>query len=230
MFPLALLGVDVRALRTGAADMFRTCTNFDSAMNPAVMTAVLQHEALLAGFQSHTFFAFADELESLGKWWRQLVGESLAKTVTNGKERVGVIPTVSIGSTDLHSVGQLYLGGPKTTLTTFVSVRQESKVVVPKVPQRLFPETVPVVSGVSPERITAAIIGGTKRAYEQAELPYISIEFPALTSYELGAFMQYAMCSTIYTASLLNVNAFNQPEVELYKVETKRLLQQDVKS
>ncbi len=225
MFPLALAGVDIKAMRQGAADMLRTCTNFDTTMNPAVTAAVLQHEAYEQGYTNHTFFAFADELESLGKWWRQLVGESLAKTTNTNKKRVGIIPTVSIGSTDLHSVGQLYLGGPKTTFTTFVTVEADSLVRVPKSQKRLFPDIVAMVSNVSPLRITDAIVGGTKRAYEKAGLPYLQVSFPEINAYEIGSFMQYAMCTVMYTAVLLDVNPFDQPEVELYKIETKHILE-----
>ncbi len=225
MFPLALSGVDIASMRRGASDMLRTCLNFDSAMNPAVMTAVLQYEAYKAGYTNHTLFAFSDELESLGKWWRQLVGESLAKTTRTTKEKVGVIPTVSIGSTDLHSVGQVYLGGPKTTLTSFLSVTAENNVTIPTSTKRLFPDIVPIVGGVRTHDIGAAILGGTKRSYEKAQLPYIEIVLPEISAYEIGAFMQYAMCSTIYAAELFDVCAFDQPEVELYKIETKHILE-----
>jgi glucose-6-phosphate isomerase len=225
MFPLALLGVDIRAMRQGAVDMIRLCTNFDSTVNPAVMTAILQHEAYEAGYNSHTLFAFADELESLGKWWRQLVGESLAKTTRTTKKPVGVIPTVSIGSTDLHSVGQLYLGGPATTLTTFLSIDQHTEMRLPKTTNRAFSTIVPAISDIPVTKINTAIIEGTKRAYEKKGLPYIDLVLSHRSPYEIGAFMQYAMCATMYTAELFDVHAFNQPEVELYKIETKHILE-----
>ncbi|MFK5284205.1 hypothetical protein ACI3PL_31965, partial [Lacticaseibacillus paracasei] len=65
----------------------------------------------------HDTFVFNPELESLGKWYRQLLGESIGKEVAGAGDtgRVGIVPTVSVGSTDLHSVGQLYLGGPART-------------------------------------------------------------------------------------------------------------------
>ncbi len=65
----------------------------------------------------HNMFFFNPELEALGKWWRQLVAESLSK---DGK---GNLPIVSIGTNDLHSMLQLYLDGPKNIYTTFVSVK-----------------------------------------------------------------------------------------------------------
>jgi glucose-6-phosphate isomerase len=40
----------------------------------------------------------------------------------------------------------------------------------------------------------------------------------------LGEYMQFKMMEMMYLAKLLNVNAFDQPHVELYKIETKKLL------
>ena len=40
----------------------------------------------------------------------------------------------------------------------------------------------------------------------------------------LGEFMQFKMIEMMYLGELLNVNAFDQPNVESYKVETKRIL------
>ncbi len=56
-------------------------------------------------------FFFSDAFESVGKWYRQLLGESVGKEFRKDKSRAnaGLTPTTSIGSTDLHSVGQLYL-------------------------------------------------------------------------------------------------------------------------
>ena len=50
------------------------------------------------------------------------MGESIGKefNLKNEKINIGITPTVSIGSADLHSVGQLYLGGPNDKFTNFV--------------------------------------------------------------------------------------------------------------
>jgi glucose-6-phosphate isomerase len=68
----------------------------------------------------------SNDLESLGKWYRQLMGESLGKEFDlKGRQIfIGITPTYCIGSTDLHSMGQQYLGGPFDTFTTFVSIKK----------------------------------------------------------------------------------------------------------
>ena len=40
----------------------------------------------------------------------------------------------------------------------------------------------------------------------------------------LGAFLQFKMIEMMFLGKLLNVNTFDQPNVEDYKVETKNIL------
>ena len=112
LFPLALIGCDTDAIRKGAQRLR------DSSLeenNSAIISAAILYLHYKNNKNINDNFIFLPQLESLGKWYRQLLGESI------GKDGKGITPTVSIGSTDLHSVGQLYLGGPKDKITTFIS-------------------------------------------------------------------------------------------------------------
>ena len=164
-------------------------------------------------------------MESVGKWYRQLTGESIGKRENlDGEEaHEGITPIVSIGSTDLHSMAQLFYGGPHDKLTTLVYAKQSPAEV--KVPQDLvFPGLVDDITGKSYKEIMQAIYGGVKKAYEKNGLPYMEILFPEISEYTVGQFLQFKMCEMMYLAQLLNVNAFNQPAVEDYKSETRELL------
>lgn len=138
-----------------------------------------------------------------------------------GKNGKGITPTVSVGSVDLHSVAQLYLGGPKDKVTTFVYTEPDNSLILEDASR--YP-LVPNIEGKSIDQITHAIIGGTKAAYLKAGLPYMEYVLEKLTAYELGAFLQFKMCEMMYLGKLMEVNTFDQPEVELYKTETKRIL------
>lgn len=226
LLPLAALGLDITALRQGAQDIRAYCLNTDIAHNPAWQSAALLSFAHARGKTIHDTFVFNSELESLGKWYRQLLGESVGKEHDRAGNQVhtGITPTVSIGSTDLHSVGQLYLGGPKDKLTTFVyAIRPGDALPIPH--PRVFPATVSMIDKKSTADIMSAILGGVKIAYNKASLPFMEVELDAITPYELGAFMQFKMIEMMILGHLLNVNPFDQPNVEAYKVETKRLLQ-----
>lgn len=225
LLPLLLAGVDIKSLRAGAGAIRAQCLNIDINNNPAAQSALVAQQAYQHGQFVHDTFVFNAELESLGKWYRQLLGESIGKSeigVTSA--RVGFVPTVSVGSTDLHSVGQLYLGGPARILTTFVhSAKDLQTFNVPK--DRLFPKLAPMITGKSSADIMSAIMAGTMKAYNDQSLPFMEIIFDGITAYELGAFMQFKMIEMMFLGRLFSVDTFNQQAVELYKVETKRILE-----
>ena len=223
LFPLALLGLPIDTLHQGAADMLRSCLNFDIALNPAAQSAIVLDTQYQAGKTIHDTFVFGGQLESLGKWYRQLLGESIGKEKLD-TTLVGITPTVSVGSTDLHSIGQLVLGGPRDKVTTFVY--DETVPAAPQVPtERQFPELIPMISGKSVGNITAAILAGTKHAYNTRGLPFMEMTLEGVTLAEIGAFMQFKMIEVMFLGHLLGVSPFDQPAVESYKIETKRLLE-----
>lgn len=222
LFPLACCGVNIESLLKGAGDMKMQC--IQETENPALISAAVTYNHSKKGKNISDSFFFLPQLESVGKWYRQLTGESLGKehNLEGNIVHTGITPTVSIGSTDLHSVGQLYLGGPKDKITTFIySNNNPSKI---KVPSTL---KLPLVQGIenkSPSEIMYAIREGVKAAYKKQGLPFMELAFENVNEYELGAFFQFKMIEIMYLGKLMNVNTFDQPHVELYKTETKKIL------
>lgn len=150
-------------------------------------------ESYKEGYDILDLFFFNSELESLGKWCRQLLAESLGKQTKAG-ERVGLTPTVSIGPVDLHSMLQLSLGGPKNRFTIFIRSLQEIK-----------------------DTVNETAYEDTLKAYEKSGLPFKKFEMPEINEYELGKFMSFMMVLTLEIATLLDVNPYDQPAVEEYK-------------
>lgn len=223
--PLYAMGVDIDALLQGARDIQPFAWHTEVAHNPALHTALLVNDYHQQHYTVYDTFCFAPELETLGKWGRQLVGESIGKprTVGDKTEYVGMVPTVSVGTTDLHSVGQLYLGGRKTVFTNFLSVANPAyEYTVPSTP--FFADVTPMIAGQTTTAITTAILQGTMEAYQEANRPFIHTVLEAITPYELGAYMQCKMIEIMYLGKLLAVNPFDQPQVELYKAHTRHQL------
>jgi glucose-6-phosphate isomerase len=223
LFPLATVGIDIAALQEGGAAMRDACLSEDGEQQAAISAALLAYFRTQGKTINDNFF-FHPELESLGKWYRQLMGESIGKAQSLSGETIhtGITPTVSLGSTDLHSVGQLYLGGPRDKFTSFVYTEQTADVSVPN--ERVFPELVPAITNKSAQSILEAILGGVKIAYQKAGLPYMEIVLERIDERSIGAFLQFKMIEMMYLGHLLNVNTFDQPSVEDYKVETKKIL------
>lgn len=230
LFPLGLVGVKINKLLDGARSMQETCLSFEDAQqNPAAVGAVVLNTMREKNISIHNNFFFAPEMESLGKWVRQLVGESLGKEYDiEGKlVNIGITPIVSIGSTDLHSMAQLYFGGPHDKFTTLVTVNKPtSHLSVPK--KQIFGGLGEHIGGRSLFGIMDATARGVSMTYENLVLPHNTIVFPQIAAFPLGEFLQYKMIETMYLAKLMKVNAFDQPNVEAYKNETRKILGKDI--
>ncbi len=206
LFPLACAGVNIIELLKGAMSVVGENVSVSTTKNIAMQSAVVQYTNYKKGRSTHVNFFFHPELESLGKWYSQLLAESI------GKEGVGITPLVALGSTDLHSLGQLFIGGPRDKFFTFVYSKDKS-------------ENIGVLHDFpSPEQALSAILQGVKQVYKKEELPFMEITLDAVNEHALGAFMQYKMIEVMFLGKLFGVNAFNQPDVELYKKETKKIL------
>ncbi len=217
LFPLGMIGVDIAQLHAGAQSAIASCTDLDIYHNPAALKAALLFAHYEHGIHIHDLFLFSVDLYAVGAWYRQLVAESLGK---NGK---GIMPTVSIGSRDLHSIAQLYLGGPAERFTTFVNVTQnKSNLVVPDYQE--FEKLVANIQGLPLSSIMQAIFYGVCAAYHKHNLPFVTITVVEKSAFYIGQLLQMMMFEVIYVGYLLEVNPFDQPEIELYKAETRRVL------
>ncbi|MGD8374377.1 MAG: hypothetical protein PVI21_05995 [Candidatus Woesebacteria bacterium] len=227
LFPLETVGIDTVELLQGALEMRDKCLA-DGEHCVAMTSACLLNYYRLQSKSINDNFIFSPRLESVGKWYRQLIAESIGKQkdLSDQDVYVGITPIVSIGSTDLHSVGQLYLGGPKDKFTTFVSVDDETHLDVPA--ERLLPQITPMINQKSAQEIMHAILDGTMAAYQKANLPYVHVALDEINAHDLGAYLQFKMIEVMYLAQLMNVNAFDQPNVDLYKIETKNILENEV--
>lgn len=225
LFPLAMIDIDIDALHEGARSIISACIDTDIVNNPAALRATLLFENYQNGFFIHDTFLFSVDLHSVGNWYRQLMAESVGKaqTVDGQTKNIGITPTVSIGSTDLHSVGQLYLGGPFDKFTSFISVeKNKSNVVIPQLDE--YKKLVVNIQDKTLSSLQNAIEHGTKTAYKKNKRPFVAITIPEKSAFYLGQLLQSYMIEIMYLGFLLEVNPFDQPQVELYKQETRKFL------
>lgn len=236
--------------------------NFDiNILEEAALSAAIIFYFWKNKVNIHNIFLFAPELRELGAWYSQLIGESLGKKfdLNNKVVEVGITPIVSIGTTDLHSVAQLYLSGPRDKFTTFINVNEPGSLKTnfvninesnslnsismkvceqdslkkgfenPKLKDAknslgdndLLPES---LNNFLINDIKKGIFDGVLIAYENEKRPFVKIEFSSRDIKNLGEFMYFKMLETVYLGALLNINPFDQPQVELYKKEIRRIL------
>jgi glucose-6-phosphate isomerase len=68
---------------------------------------------------------------------------------------------------------------------------------------------------------------GTKAAFRKGKRPFLEIKLPCKSEYSIGQVLQFKMIETIYLGYLLSVNPFDQPNVESYKEETRKILKKN---
>lgn len=226
VFPLALANIDVEALREGARNARDRCLR-DNDDNIARASAAALYTAFMEGKSIHDTFFFVQHLEGLGGWYRQLMAESIGKEKNLEGETVhtGMTPTVSVGSNDLHATVQNVWGGPRDKVTSFVWTKSYIGTEVPMC--RAFPGINTMLDGRSGVELMAAILEGTKETYRKLKLPFMEIVFDDVNAYSVGEFLQFKMMEIMYLGHMMYINTFDQPNVELYKIETKRILEEN---
>jgi glucose-6-phosphate isomerase len=206
--------------------MRAACLQQEHGENPAIARAAMIANAHSGGKNITDNFYFRTDLESVGKWYRQLMGESIGKEYSkDGSQKVhtGITPTVSIGSTDLHSMAQLYFGGPDDKFFTLISVEKNAtQLAVPVIKE--YDALVPNIQGKKLPVIMDAICSGVAATLETRKKPFCRIRLDNCKEESIGALLQLHMMEIIYLAALYDVNPFDQPNVEEYKTETKRIL------
>lgn len=215
LVPLTLLGHDTDSYISGLLDA--TSPEFESLV---AENAVRIHHYITKNYTHYNFFAFEPRLYKLGAWYRQLTAESLgkAKDKTGKPVKKGFLPTITT-PTELHSVGQLYLSNFPGVYTDFVTFDDE--ITDYKIPKKGLTKA---YGKFGMQEVITALYGGVIGAYQEKKLPYRSVVFDNDLPYSLGLFMGMRMLETMYIAELMNLNAFDQPNVELYKIKTKEIL------
>jgi glucose-6-phosphate isomerase len=219
LVPLALGGVDIRALIEGAAAMEKQCSpaiRFED--NPAALYAATRYSLYKKGKKIEILANFENKLHYLAEWWKQLYGES------EGKEGLGIFPASVDLTADLHSMGQYIQQGERILMETVLSVKKpQHTLTVPKDEDNL--DKLNFLAGKNIDFINKMAETGTMLAHVDGGVPNIKIEIPENTPYFIGQIMYFFEKACGISGYLLGVNPFDQPGVEAYKVNMFALLE-----
>ena len=225
VFPLLCAGIDGDDLLRGAQSVVHDAVERggESESFIAAQDIILWHEKGVVVFD---FFVFHPELESLGKWYRQLFAESIGKekTLDDKPTTHRMVPTVSVGTTDLHSVEQMNLAQPNISARFLVRAHAPHWEHQFSALDKVFAPLAPGVAHRAPCEILDAIYKGVVETYQARGVSFGEVTLTSLDPESLGALMQFMMCTTMHLANILNINAFDQPNVEAYKEATRRIL------
>ena len=215
LFPMAVAGIDIRALLDGAKKMYQQL--METPHNMASRYAVCRNYFLSKGNFIEVMASFEPKLHFFAEWWKQLFGESEGK---NGK---GIFPTSMTYTTDLHSMGQYMQDGQRILFETFLSIQNNNKkCIIPFDEENT--DSLNFLADEKIETVNHAAEQATILAHQQGGVPIIRITLDALDENHLGQLIYFFEYACAISAYMLNVNPFDQPGVEAYKQNMFALL------
>jgi len=217
LLPAAVAGLDIAAIREGAAAALAPVLAGHAAAEIAPAVGAALAVALAPQKPISVLMAYADRLEKFARWYVQLWAESL------GKDGKGTTPIAALGPVDQHSQLQLFIGGPRDKLFTIVTVADSGR--GPQLPAdlaRLAGEG--DFAGKTIGNLVAAQGRATAETLARNGCPVRTIRLERLDERNLGELLMHFMLETMIAARLFGVEAFDQPAVEEGKVLAKQYL------
>ena len=218
LLPAAILGLDIEALRKGAAKTLAPLLAGKGVREvPAALGAALHLAAQRSGKGIAVLMPYADKLALLTRWWVQLWAESL------GKDGQGTQPVAALGPVDQHSQQQLYLAGPKDKFFTVLTVSTKGK--GPGIDSAL-------AKKIGEDGFAGKTIGDLVAAQGVAMVDTFAKNGRAVRRLHVdhvdetvhGEILMHFMLETILTGYAMGVDPFDQPAVEEAKLLAKRYL------
>ena len=117
---------------------------------------------------------------------------------SEGKNKRGILPDSVIYSTDLHSLGQYIQDGRRNLFETIID----------------FPT----------DEMNAKVVKAVQVAHAEGGIPVLNISVPSFDERGFGELVYFFELACAVSAKLIGVNPFDQPGVEAYKEELRKLL------
>jgi glucose-6-phosphate isomerase len=215
VLPGELAGVPTSSLLAGAREMDAWTRTRDVLDNPA---AVLAGTWLVQGHgrgaRDLVVLPYADRLEKLGRYLQQLVMESLGKREDLAGRVVeqGLTVYGNKGSTDQHAFVQQLRDGRDDALVHLVEVLDPGA------------DDPPQDDGVRLGDQLQGFLLGTRAALIDRGRPSITLGLRTLDAASLGGLIALFERAVGLYATLIGVNAYDQPGVEAGKLAATRLL------
>lgn len=211
--PLTLAGYDTRALLNGAGAFLDRL--FAGEERHLLEKACYYYENAKV-LSINILFSYDNDLENLTKWYVQLWGESLGKIDSTGSS-VGMTPIGLIGAVDQHSFLQLVIEGPKDKTVTFINIDDfENDLTIPDVSLRHIEKT-DFINGKTFNELINAQCDATRQSLRDNGVPTDGITISKINEENIGAMIIYYELLTSLTGSMLKINTYDQPGVELGK-------------
>jgi len=211
--PLTLAGYDMKSLLLGTKEFV------DSFFNGKEEHLLQKANYLYENSKKETItvlFSYADSLENLTKWFVQLWGESLGKIDIDGN-KVGLTPIGLTGSVDQHSFLQLIIEGPKDKTVSFIKIDNfNNDLKIPDISLKGIEKT-NFINNKNFNTLINAQCDATMQSVEESGGTVDLINISEICEKNIGGLLVYFELLTSLVGTMLKVNTYNQPGVELGK-------------
>ena len=216
LLPIAVAGIDIRALMTGAAEERETILR-EGVESAAVRYAMSRQGLYQTGKQVEILAAYEPSFRFFAEWWKQLYGES------EGKDGKGIFPASVDLTPDLHSMGQYMQQGLRMLQETVVFFdRARSSVEIPSDEANL--DGLNYLAGKTMDYVNETAMKATKKAHMDGGVPVTEIRTEQIAEKEVGALIYFFEFACGVSGYMSGVNPFNQPGVEAYKTNMFQML------
>jgi len=209
ILPAALQGLDVEAMLAGAAAMDELTRSRSTRGNPAALLALMWHFATGGrGAKDMVVLPYKDRLLLFSRYLQQLVMESLGKELDLQGNLVnqGISVYGNKGSTDQHAYVQQLREGVKNFFVTFIDVMKDRG-----------GNALEVEPGITSGDYLQGFYLGTRDALSEKDRWSVTLTLAEVSPRSIGMLIAlYERVVGLY-ASLVGVNAYDQPGVEAGK-------------
>lgn len=215
LLPLAFLNFKVDEFIDGAFSAQKDFKNLGSKDNLTVKYALLRNYFFQSNYHNEVFVSFEPRLRYFFEWLKQLFAES------EGKEGKGLWPTHLLFSADLHSFGQMIQDGTKNIFETLINFES---IDFPQQTKKFIKNSFNFNNEKELMETNKIILNSITAAHaEKGNVPIILLELKKINEISLGYLAYFFMKTCILSAIMLEVNPFDQPGVEVYKREMKKI-------
>lgn len=223
LLPLALQDIEIAELLLGAKEMRTMLLETPPQENPALIYAFSKFLWDKKGYSQQYFMPYETRFKKLADWYVQLWGESLGKVQRDTGLAVGPTPISALGTSDQHSLLQLFKEGPKSRIVGFLSVEDPKS---PKVGSPVFESPdFNYLSQYSFSELNHFASEATQESLSKALVPTYRFLLENDSPRTLGAFLFLQETACALAGEFYGVDAFNQPGVE----ETKQILKKKLR-
>jgi glucose-6-phosphate isomerase len=221
LVPLAIIGVDIDALLEGAK---RIKDSFfeNSGYCEKLLTKATYYAQKSNSYNINCLFSYSEVFREFNAWYVQLWGESLGKKQRHSQLHVGLTPVGLIGPTDQHSFLQLIVDGKRDKTVTVIKVKDFHNHI--KIPDVTLPalEKLDMLNGHGFSELINMQADAMIESLESLEfIPVDVIEIEDVNEAAIGEMMFYYELLTALVAQMLDINAYDQPGVEMGKIILK---------